>query len=159
MKKILTTLLIALSITSISSCDEDVTSSLIEETSINSNTQNGSIVNGRLYFKSEDDFKSYYSKLDSKNLEQISNELDSKLYSKDFNSLVPYFTEYTSPDVIKEFTETSLNSFGTGSGPNPLNIDWSGDFNSPDILGINAYGMVKKSDKWYGNKFIFNEDK
>ena len=53
MKKILTTLLIALSITSISSCDEDVTSSLIEETSINSNTQNGSIVNGRLYFKSE----------------------------------------------------------------------------------------------------------
>ena len=44
MKKILTTLLIALSITSISSCDEDVTSSLIEETSINSNTQNGSIV-------------------------------------------------------------------------------------------------------------------
>lgn len=126
-------MLIALSITSISSCDEDVTSSLIEETSINSNTQNGSIVNGRLYFKSEDDFKSYYSKLDSKNLEQISNELDSKLYSKDFNSLVPYFTEYTSPDVIKEFTETSLNSITSTSLTNEDILDHFDDME--DVIG------------------------
>ena len=137
MKKILTTLLIALSITSISSCDEDVTSSLIEETSINSNTQNGSIVNGRLYFKSEDDFKSYYSKLDSKNLEQISNELDSKLYSKDFNSLVPYFTEYTSPDVIKEFTETSLNSITSTSLTNEDILDHFDDME--DVIGDDLF--------------------
>ncbi|MGV0922642.1 hypothetical protein [Empedobacter tilapiae] len=50
-------------------------------------------------------------------------------------------------------------NFGAGAGPNPLRIDFSGDFNNPDILGINAYGMVNKSGKWYGNKFIFENKK
>ncbi|MGV0922643.1 hypothetical protein [Empedobacter tilapiae] len=112
MKKLLSTLLIVMTISHISSCNDDISYYKDEEITLVEKTKNPSIINGRLFFKSEEDFKSYYSNLDSKNIEEISKELDSKLYSKNFNSLVPYITEYTDPSILEKISSqsSSLNS-------------------------------------------------
>ncbi|GGE99951.1 hypothetical protein SAMN05443634_102211 [Chishuiella changwenlii] len=159
MKKLLPTLVI---ICSILSCQDEISNEIKEQ--YNSNQQqNGSIIEGRLFFKSEEDFREYHSNLDSKEIDQISNEMETKLYSKNFISLVPYISEHSTPSVVEKISKSYSNSI-----PEDDILEHFDDLE--DILGddlfaslLNSNSEIQIGDDIYKytdqGLFIVNKDK
>ena len=46
-------------------------------------------------------------------------------------------------------------TFGTGNGGNLTFDNFNFDFNTPNVVGINAYGMAKRNGQWYGRQMVF----
>ena len=139
------------------SCNDDITE--VESFQSSDPIEANIVVDGRLYFKTQEDLKAFYDELKDEDTQQVSQKLDI-LYTNDFYSLLPILTDKNEDEQgERHFSKLNENHFdGALSRSASLNENQMADHYSDleDIFGeetfaslLNHKGEIEVNNKIY----------